>query len=254
MKKNEVKRTLDEGGTVVGTFVKMSDPASVEIMGKVGFDFFVLDTEHVGMNKGKITDIVRAGELNDIAPILRVREGRPVEILQALDTGAHGVQIPNIDDKEDVQVAIENAKYAPEGQRGFSPSVRAADYGLADNQEYVKEANKNTLVVGHCESKESMENLDEILAEDQLDVMFIGPMDLSQSLGITGQGDHPKLQESMDKIVQKTREAGKAAGMVASNAEGAKKLIDKGVRYVMIGSDQGMMSTFARQNLAELEV
>ncbi|ADL12474.1 HpcH/HpaI aldolase family protein [Acetohalobium arabaticum] len=253
IRKNEVKQKLKNGEPVVGTFVKMNDPASVEILGLAGFDFFVADNEHISRDKETMVNMIRAAEITDIAPIIRVRENSFIEVLQALDAGALGVQVPNVDTKEGIEEVIRSAKYAPEGQRGFSPGNRSAGYGTMDKQEFVKQANEDTLVVMHCETETSMNNLDEILLEDELDVVFIGPMDLSQSLGIIGQGDHPKLKESVDTIVDKVLDAGKDVGMVASNPAQAKELIDRGVNYVMISTDHGMLGSSAREFVAEMK-
>lgn len=253
IRENKVKKILKNGGNVIGTFVKMNDPASVEILGLVGFDFIVVDNEHVAMNKDDMFNLIRSADVTGIVPIIRVRENIPVEILQALDAGALGVQVPNVDTKSDVYNVVKSAKYAPIGNRGFSPSNRSAGYGTMDKQQFVKQANDNTLVVCHCESVTSMNNLDEILLEEELDVMFIGLMDLSQSLGIIGQGNHPKLLKSMDNIIQKVIAMNKVVGMVAPNATKAKELIAKGVRYVMISSDQGMIASLGKQYIKEIK-
>jgi 4-hydroxy-2-oxoheptanedioate aldolase len=247
IRENKVKKKLKNGEPVIGTFVKMNDPASVEILGLSGFDFFVADNEHISRDKETMVNMIRAAEVADINPIIRVRENSFIEILQALDAGALGVQVPNVDTKEGIEEVIRSAKYAPAGQRGFSPGNRSAGYGTMDKLEFVKKANEETLVVMHCETATSMNNLDEILDEDELDVVFIGPMDLSQSIGVIGQGDHPELLESIDTIVEKVLAAGKDVGMVASNPAKAKELIEKGVNYVMIGTDHGMIGSKARE-------
>ncbi|MCK8827423.1 aldolase/citrate lyase family protein [Natroniella acetigena] len=253
IRQNKVKKKIKDGKPVIGTFVKMNEPASVEILGLAGFDFFVADNEHISRDKETMVNMIRAAEVTEITPIIRVRENSFIEILQALDAGALGVQVPNVDTKEGVEEVIRSAKYAPKGQRGFSPGNRSAGYGTMNKQEFVKEANEQTLVICHCETETSMNNLDQILLEDELDVIFIGPMDLSQSLGIIGQGDHPKLLESIDSIIEKVLAAGKDVGMVAPNPAKAKELIAKGVNYVMIGTDHGMLGSKARDFVAEMK-
>ena len=253
IRENKIKKILKNGGNVIGTFVKMNDPASVEILGLVGFDFIVVDNEHVAMNKDDMFNLIRSADVTGIVPIIRVRENIPVEILQALDAGALGVQVPNVDTKNDVCNVVKSAKYAPIGNRGFSPSNRSAGYGTIDKQQFVKQANDNTLVVCHCESVTSINNLDEILLEEELDVVFIGPMDLSQSLGIIGQANHPKLLESVDVIIKKVLAHDKIVGMVAPNTTKVKELIAKGVRYIMISSDQGMIASLGKKYIREIK-
>src|SRR6056297_2322520 len=240
LKENKVKKKLKEGGYVVGTFVKITDPSITEILGLIGFDFFVLDNEHVSMSKEAIGNIIR------------VRKNEDVEILQALDSGALGVQVPNVDTEEQAKDLVSYVKYKPEGKRGFSPSVRAAHYGLYDKIQYVKDSNENTLVVSHCETVECVNNLDEILKIPEIDVIFIGPMDLSQSLGITGQSDNPKLLEAIDIVIKKTKAAGKAVGIV-TNQEKASEYIDRGVQYLLIGTDQGMISSTGKDIIKNIK-
>lgn len=252
IRENKLKKTIKEGGYAIGTFAKMNDPASVEILGLVGFDFFVLDNEHVAMNRESMTDIIRAGDAANIVPIVRVRENYQVEILQALDAGALGVQVPNVDTKEQAKYMVNSVKYNPIGRRGFSPTTRAAAYGLSDKKEYVKKSNENTLIVSHCETVECMKNLDEILKIDEIDVVFIGPMDLSQSLGVIGEANNPKVVEAIELIIEKVKAANKAVG-IATSANEAPEYIKRGVQYLLIGTDQGMIASAAKQILATVE-
>lgn len=253
IRENKVKKTLKAGGNVIGTFLKIHDPLVIEVLGLAGLDFVIVDNEHVSMSKESMVSLIRGAEVTDIAPVIRVRENTSAEILQALDAGALGVQIPNVDTLDDAQKAVRSAKYFPNGNRGFSPGNRSAAYGMMDKSEYIKLANENTLLVYHCESVTSMNNLDEILKLEDLDVLFIGPEDLSQSLGIIGESNHPKLLESIETIINKVRAAGKAVGLVAPNAVKAKELMAKGVQYIAISTDQGMVASFAKNLVSELK-
>lgn len=254
MRKNKVKQLLKEGGLAIGSFVKQTDPSSVEIMGMAGLDFFVLDNEHVQMSKETMLNLVRVSDITGIVPIVRVKEGSPVEIMQALDAGALGVHVPNVDTYEQAKLASESTKYTPRGNRGFAPTHRAAKYGMMDPLEYIEMANQEILTIIHCETMESVNNLDEILTLAEVDVVFIGPMDLSQSLGadVIGRGNHPKLAKVMNEIIKKVTIAGKVVGTVAGNVQTAKELVEKGVRYIAISSDQGMISTMTRKIIEEM--
>lgn len=252
IRKNKLKQLIREGGYVIGTFVKSNDPANAEILGFSGMDFIVLDNEHVAMSRDSMVNMIRGADSAGIVPIVRVRENRPVEILQALDSGALGVQVPNVDTKDQAVALVESVKYNPIGKRGFSPTTRAAAYGLMDKKEYVALSNQETLVVAHCETTTCMENLDEILTLDHIDVIFIGPMDLSQSLGVMGEANHPKVVESIEMIIKKVLSVGKAVGIVSSPAQ-ASEYIAKGVQYLLISTDQGMIAASAQKIVADIK-
>ena len=150
MRKNMLKEKIRNGESAIGTFVKLTDPAVPELLALAGFDFFVLDTEHVAVDREQLTNIVRAADAAGITPIVRVRENQQVEILQNLDLGYAGVQVPNVDTPEQARNLVSYVKYTPLGVRGLSPSVRACDYGTCGVQEYIDTANANTMIVSHC--------------------------------------------------------------------------------------------------------
>jgi len=252
MRKNTLKEMLGNQKAVIGTFVKGTDPANVEILALAGFDFFVLDNEHVAMDREQLVNIVRAAEAFGIEPVVRVKENQQVEILQNLDLGYTGVQVPNVDTAEEAEALVKSVKYGPRGIRGFSPSVRACCYGASNIKEYIQKANDNTLVVAHCETKTCVDNLDEVLKIDGLDVIFIGPMDLSQSLGLTGETANPIVKDTIRYAMNKIKASGKIIGTVAGNAEAAKALIDQGVQYILLSSDQGMMFRWGKDALGAI--
>lgn len=241
MRENLLKKKIKDGGSAIGTFVKMTDPCVPELLALAGFDFFVLDTEHVAVDREQLTNIVRSADAAGITPIVRVRENQQVEILQNLDLGWAGVQVPNVDTAQQAKDLVSYVKYTPLGIRGLSPSVRACGYGTCGVQEYIDAANANTMVVSHCETKTCVENLDEILKVEGIDVIFIGPMDLTQSYGVPGNTADPEVQAAIQTVTEKTLAAGKAVGTVAGTAEAAKKLIAQGVQYILLASDQGMI-------------
>lgn len=249
MRENLLKRKLRRGESAVGTFVKLTDPAVPELLALAGFDFFVLDTEHVAVDREQLTNIVRAADAAGITPIVRVRENQQVEILQNLDLGWAGVQVPNVDTAQAARALVSYVKYMPLGIRGLSPSVRACGYGSCGVEDYIRSANDNTLVVSHCETRECVENLDEILQVEGLDVIFIGPMDLSQSYGVPGRTGDPEVVRAVEAITEKTLAAGKIVGTVAGTPEAARALMEKGVRYILLASDQGMILKWGKDAL-----
>ena len=247
MRENMLKKKIRSGESAVGTFVKLTDPAVPELLALAGLDFFVLDTEHVAVDREQLTNIVRAADAAGITPIVRVRENQQVEILQNLDLGYAGVQVPNVDTAQEARDLVSYVKYTPLGVRGLSPSVRACGYGTCGVQEYIDKANANTMVIAHCETRTCVENLDEVLKVDGLDVVFIGPMDLSQSYGVPGNTADPEVKAAIETVTAKTLAAGKAVGTAAGTPEAAKALIAKGVQYILLASDQGMIVKWGKE-------
>lgn len=253
MRENLLKKKIANGEPVIGTFVKITDPSVPELLALAGFDCFVLDTEHVAVDREQLTNIVRAADAAGITPLVRVRENQQVEILQNLDLGYAGVQVPNVDTAEQARDLVSYVKYTPMGIRGLSPSVRACNYGTCGVQEYIDTANANTMIIAHCETKTCVENLDEILKVDGIDVIFIGPMDLSQSYGVPGQTGNPEVKAAIETVIVKTLAASKAVGTVAGTPEAAKKLIEKGVKFILLASDQGMIVKWGKNAISEIQ-
>ncbi len=253
IRENKVKKMLKEGKSVIGTFVKITDPCTVELIANAGFDVIVIDNEHTAMNKETVVNLIRTADAAGIVPIVRVRENSRQQILQALDAGSYGVMIPETSTKEDVQLVVERTKYAPLGNRGYSASQRSANYSSMNPKEYAKLSNDNTMVTVYCETLEAINNLDAMLSVEGVDIMFVGPFDLTQALGVIGEPNHPKVLEAIDMIVKKTRAAGKAAGIIASDPDKAKQLIAQGFQYIIIGSDQNFIWTLGKKYIKELK-
>lgn len=247
MRKNTLREKLLKGESAIGTFVKLLDATVPELLALAGFDFFVLDSEHVAVDREQLVSIIRAADASGIVPLVRVRENQQVEILQNLDLGCAGVQVPNVDTAQAARALVSYVKYTPLGIRGLSPSVRACGYGTCGVQEYIDMANENTLVVSHCETRTCVENLDEILRVEGVDVIFIGPMDLSQSYGVPGKPGDPEVQAAIETVISSTLKAGKTVGTVAGTPEAAERLIKKGVRYILLSSDQGMIVNWGKR-------
>jgi 4-hydroxy-2-oxoheptanedioate aldolase len=252
IRKNPLKKRLKKGEALFGTFVRSSDPAVVEVLGFAGFEFIIIDNEHTAMDLESMVNVIRAAELAGIVPTVRIRQKNAAEILRALDSGAMGVQVPQVDTAEEAAQVARWTKYAPEGERGFAASQRSAGYGSMDPVQYVRASNDNVLTVCYCETKQSVENLDEILKVPGVDIIFIGPFDLSQAYGVIGQPNHPKVLEVIDGIIAKVRGAGKAVGIIASDAQSTKAWIKKGVQYFAISSDMGLILSAGRSILTAL--
>lgn len=239
VRENQLKRKLKRGEVVLGLFTNCAYPAFIEICGHAGFDFAVIDLEHGPLHTLVAEDLCRAADCVGIAPVVRVGKNDPLQIQRALDIGSAGVQVPQIETKADAEACVKGAKFNPLGSRGLSFYTRAGVYTAAGAQ-ITDKLNEESLVVIHVEGIRGVENLEEILTVPHIDVIFLGPYDLSQSLGIPGQVRDPRVIDLMNKCIKSIRNAGKIAGTFADNPETAKQWIDAGIQYIALGVDVGI--------------
>jgi 4-hydroxy-2-oxoheptanedioate aldolase len=167
-------------------------------------------------------------------------------ILHTLDVGAHGIQVPQVNDAETARAIVSRAKYKPAGSRGVA-FPRSADFGLTDISGYFEYENKQTMIVTHCENTACLENLDAICQIPEIDVIFLGPYDMSQSMGITGQVGHPRIQEAAQKVADTAKKYGKAAGIYVGSGEAAKERVKQGFQYITVGMDTVLFGEKCRQ-------
>jgi 4-hydroxy-2-oxoheptanedioate aldolase len=229
---NETKARLRAGDTVFGCFVRYPDAGLVELLGYQGFDFLVLDAEHGTMEPRDCEHLVRAAELRGVTPLVRVPTNQPPAILRYLDTGAQGVHVPLVASAGDAESAVRAVKYWPRGARGLA-GVRAAGYGQETSLgEYVARANDETLVVVQVETPAAVRAVTDIAAVDGVDVVFVGPTDLSHALGVPGRVDAPAVQEAFDEIVRRAAGAEVVLGILVPDAMSAAAWAARGARYV----------------------
>ena len=231
MRENTLKQKLAAGKAVFGVMITFPSPPVVEMLGYLGFDWVLIDNEHGSITVDNSEELVRAAELTGIAPIVRPVSNKPEIIAPFLDRGAWGVQVPHVNTAEEARAAVDAVKYYPLGHRGIFSRSRPAGYGFSGStEEYVGEANRNTLVCLMIEEVEAIQNLEEMVTVEGMDVFFIGSGDLSQSMGYPGQQTHPEVQEMMVKGVTAIREAGCVAGVSCPDCY-VPKFLDMGVQY-----------------------
>jgi 4-hydroxy-2-oxoheptanedioate aldolase len=223
----------------IGIFSKTSDPAFIEIMGYAGLDYVIIDLEHGPNTIQTAQNLIRAAQVAGIFPIIRVKESCGSVMGEALDIGACGLQIPRITTKAEAEAVISRVKFHPDGNRGMCRFVRAAAYSAKDRFEYFADANKSVIIL-QIEGKEGIENIDDILSVKGIDVIFVGPYDLSQSLGLPGQVDHPSVEEKMLEIVKKCVEKNITVGTFADTPANAEKWRKDGVKYISYSVDTGI--------------
>jgi 2-keto-3-deoxy-L-rhamnonate aldolase RhmA len=243
---NSIRHQLLDGEVAVGTLQILDSAMVSEMIGVAGMDFVVYDQEHGPLTAETTLDLSAAAQNADVAPIVRVRANEEEEIQRALDIGAAGVQVPQIETRADAEAAVEAARFDPLGSRGLSQYVRAGEY--VGSETYTEDQNERTLLVVQVEGEQGVENIDEILAVDGIDVVFLGPYDLSQSLGIPGQVTHDRVEERMRRVCDRAAETNTVVGAFADTATIANKWIDAGVQYVAIGVEAGLFT----DHLAEI--
>ena len=248
---NTTKQKLNNGETVYGAFFRTPDTSLVELQGYLGWDFLVLDGEHGTLQPRDIEDQCRACELRGMTPIARATTNEQSIILRFMDTGAQGALIPFVNTADDAERAVQSIKYQPRGQRGLA-GIRAAGFGRTGSLgDYVEKANIETLVVAQIETAEGVANLDEIVKVNDVDVIFIGPNDLANSLGHAGNIPHPDVQAAMNKIADTALDSGKVLGLMIYNSEGARQWRDKGARFITVPFESIMttaMTNFLKES------
>ncbi len=241
MKGNRLKKSLENGNTVVGPFCKIQDPTIVEIAALSNFDFVIIDMEHGPYGIESTQNMIRAAEARGITPVVRVTENSETLILRTLDIGAKCIQVPQISTKADADSVVKATKFYPIGERGMCRYVRAAEYTNISGPDHFGKANNDITTIIHIEGLEGIENLNEIVKVKGIDVIFLGPYDLSQSCGVPGDVEHPKVVNAMKEAVQTANKFGKAVGTFTESVEKAKMWSDLGVQYISYAVDVGLI-------------
>ncbi len=248
MFKNRLKKMMKEGETALGIFNMINSPELVEILGISGFDFLVIDTEHGPNSVESAQTLIRAAEYRGMTPVVRATENSRTKILRLLDVGAHGIQVPQVNSREEAEAVVDAVKYFPLGTRGVA-LTRVADYGNIKALDYFSQANEETLVVAQCENIKGLEALDEIVKVPSVDVVFLGPFDMSQSLGVPGEVYHPKVEEAAARVVSIARKAGKAAGIFVLDGEQARRRAEQGFQYITINAETSLLGNACKKEL-----
>jgi 4-hydroxy-2-oxoheptanedioate aldolase len=227
-----MKDKLSRGEAAFGLSVMIPSPQVVESAAAMGFDWVMIDCEHGTVGLEALELMIMAAEASGVTPIVRPRTNSAADILQCMDRGAMGVQVPHVNTAERARAAVEAVKFHPRGSRSLAVGTRASRYGFSGSMgEFVAEANRSTLVCVQIEDAEALPNVDDILRVEGVDVFFIGPSDLSQSMGYPGNPKAPPVAKAIDETLAKIVAAGKTPGMPAS-AEAVQGALAKGVRYI----------------------
>ena len=236
MRVHPTTERLRAGDCVYGCFVRYPDPGVAELLALQGFDFLVFDGEHGTIEPRDCENLVRAAELRGPAPLVRVPANEPPVILRFLDTGAVGVHVPLVSSAAEAEAAVRAVKYWPRGARGLA-GVRASSYGAVPPAEYTVQANEATMVVIQVETRAAVGCVEQIAAVDGVDVVFVGPTDLSQAFGVPGETAHPLLEEAYDTIAEAVAASPAALGVLVADEAAAERWRDRGARYIAVTID-----------------
>ena len=249
---NPLKARLAAGQPVVGCWSHLVSPIAAEVVALAGYDFVIIDNEHGPASLSESTQIMQAVSTTPAATLMRVPWNDPVYIKRALDTGIEGVMIPAVEDAAAAASAVAACRYPPEGIRGVAYSVvRAAEYGLK-LAEYADKANDNLLVMCQVESARTVDNIEAIGATDGIDVLFIGPFDLSASMGKPGRFDDPEVAEKLARAEAGILASGKALGGILRPGDSLDGMLERGYRVLVSNSDVTLLRDAARAEVKGL--
>ena len=250
---NHTQTRLRDGHSVFGCIFQLFRSAEIpRLLAAAGFDFVFIDCEHGGFDLETIQDVVRVSRLAGITPLVRVGELSYSLAARALDVGAQGIILPRVEEPELLQEALSWMKFPPVGKRGFGLGPPQLDYRTQSFAETIADANASTLTVVQFESVKALERADELLAVPGVDVGLIGPSDLSISLGVPGEFEHPRLVEAVCSFIKACQRRGVAPGIQVRNATLARAWVGRGMRFVGCGSELTLLLAKAQETVAEL--
>ena len=248
MRSNKMKAKLAAGEPALGLSVMIPSAQLVEMAGGLGFDWVLIDCEHGTITLETVELMVMAAEASDVTPIVRPRSNNAQDVVEVMDRGAAGVQVPHVTNAAAARAAVEAVKFHPLGRRGLAAGTRASGYGYRGSAgDFVAAANRETLVCVQIEDEAAVENIDEILRVEGIDVFFIGPSDLSQSMGYPGNPKAEPVASAIDRTLKAIVAAEKLPGMPATT-EALASALEKGVRYTYTHLPT-LLGSAARQHL-----
>ena len=240
-----IRARVRAGERLFGSFVFLPSPGAVEILGRAGLDFVIIDQEHSPKSWETVENMVRAADVCGMAALVRIGQNSDQEILHALEVGASGIVVPFVESADAVCRAASAMRYAPEGRRGTCTQTRAAGFGAyrRDFIELARRTNRELLLVGLVESVRGIDSIDEMIAvDDGLDVVIVGRSDLASDLGVPGQTDHPQVADATDRLLSRLKDSrGAQAGMAIYSAAEAARWTAKGCTFFAFSSESGML-------------
>ena len=239
------------GEPLYGAFLMLASPLGAELVARAGFDWLIVDLEHGGGGESELLAQLYAIETTGTAAIVRPASGERLRIGRALDLGAVGIMVPRLETVDEAREAVSFLRWPPDGVRGLALITRGARLGEIGHAD-IRSLNEQVLGIIQVESGRAVDNAAEIAAIDGVDVLFVGPTDLSHSLGIPGQFDHPRFTEALDRVVAACRRQGKSAGILLRRPADLDRHLDLGFRFIGLASDAAFVADGSRGALANV--
>ena len=251
MLENPVKRSIKSGNVSIGTMMfEFACTGIGRIAANSGAEFAVYDMEHTGWDIETIRMLIATTPRPKLVPIVRIPTTQYHFISRTLDMGAMGIMAPMVESAEEARLLVQSAKYPPIGRRGAAFSIAHDDYRTDPIPEVVRSSNDESLLIVQIETATGLKNLEEIAAVPEIDVLWIGLYDLSNSLGIPGQTQHPEIQSAIDRVIAACHKHGKVPAVLVTSVEEGRAQIKRGFRLVAFGGDVWIYQTALTQGLA----
>lgn len=233
---NRIKEKVAKGEVTYGTWITIGYPEITEALSNLPFDWFVMDMEHTPLTIKDVEFLMMPLRNTNIVPLVRVPWNDHVVIKRVLDAGAQGIIVPWVNNKEEAIQAVKACRYPPQGIRGVGPR-RCIMYGFHDIKEYFKKANEEILVIVQVETEEALNNVYEIVSVDGVDGVFVGPNDLTASMGIFREFNNPRYIEALNRILDATKKANKIAGIMTFDPQDALNKVKMGFNFIALSND-----------------
>jgi len=237
---------------MAGAWLNLASSLTAEMAGLAGFDWVLIDLEHGSGDYGSLVYQLQALESTPAAAIVRIAWNEAPRFKRVLDLGPSGIMVPYVNNAIEAKIAASSMRYPPQGVRGVAKMNRASGFGQ-NFEEYFAFVNDNLLTVVQIETPVAVDCAEEIAAVEGVDVLFVGPLDLSVSLGIPQQYDHPRFQEALTRVVEASRKNGKAAGILVAGPEQVERVIVQGFTFVAAGSDGSMVADGMKKMVTAFE-
>lgn len=251
MKNNPVKKRIEQGGVSVGTMIfEFNTTGIARIAAAAGAEFAMFDMEHTGWSLETVRMLLATCRATEMVPMVRVPATEYHFIARCLDLGAMGIMVPMVESAEQAQKIVQSAKYPPVGRRGAAFGVAHDDYTGGDIVEKIASANREILLIAQIETAQGLQHVDAIAAVAGIDVLWIGQFDLTNSLGIPGQFDHPLFLQSVEKVVKVCKQHNKIPGYMVSDVAGAKMMLEQGFRILAYSGDIWLYQAALSQGIA----